>query len=340
VFYTPPSPRTGWISPKGGAVPTVSEEVRRIDLLGQLAKLSKAQLIYILRWLQERGVIGEFNQNSSNKILAETIADRAREVGPQLQQLISKRMAPKPRIARDVLERLTGLIERDYSPADVNKLLGELEYYGILDRVPSGGTYERTSLLARVALEDLDLVKDRFPDLEQLVIRAKGESGVPSAKLQQALNYLLSLPISSIREALREVSGPSSPYRPGRTKETAARALLVRLTTIPANRINAHSPVIARAYNILKGSETFASPSRMGTPVKEVSPKIANFAPPMPRPYQPTQMPQQTYRAAQMSQQTYRAAQMSQQTYRAAQMPQQTYRAAQMPRPVLNTFRV
>jgi len=233
--------------------------------MGRLAALPRYTLINILKRLQARGIISGFDERSTTKILAETIADHADELGTDLDRWLS----PRKRAAVDqkVLDRLTNIIIKEYSPKKVREDLDELLYYGILDQVPSGTSREMAQLLARAALEDLSLVSSRFPDMEELVSEAKQAPAVKTSNLNDAINYLMTLPLSSIRDALRMVSGPGSPYRPGRSKETAARALVANLAREEPSEMAMQSPIISAAYRILTGAQAFSSPTRLGTPV-------------------------------------------------------------------------
>jgi hypothetical protein len=255
----------------------LEEERRRADLLGRLARLTRAQLLEILEDLKSRGIISSYNEDSPDNVLAETISDRLDYLAPRYRALVLNG-APKVPIDRKTLNSLTEKIISDYSPAEVDSFLARLTDYGILTQIPYGTPTDKAGLLARVTLEDLPLVKSRFPELELLVREVNSGVKVNNTSLRQAIEYVTSHPIGEIREALRQVS---SSYRPGRSKDTAARALLARLAALPQRRVEGLLPLSKRAYKILKGEETYTSPSRLGTPVRQ--PLIrGHFSPPKP----------------------------------------------------------
>jgi hypothetical protein len=255
------------------------EERRRIDLLGRLARLTRAQLLEILEDLKSRGIISSYNEGSPDNVLAEIIADRLDYLAPHYRALVLNG-APKVPVDRKILNRLTEKIISDYSPAEIDSFLARLADYGIL-QMPYGTPIDKAGILARVTLEDLPLVKARIPALELLVREVNSGAKVNNTSLLQAIEYVVSQPNREIREALRQLSGPSLPYRPGRSKDTAARVLLARLAAYPQRRVEGLLPLSKRAYKILKGKETYASPSRLGTRTRY--PLIRpNFTPPKP----------------------------------------------------------
>ena len=161
------------------------------------------------------------------------------------------------------VSKLAELIEREYSPRNINSLLGEMLRAGFIDRLPSGTNQQLSNYLAQVVITERDVLGDRFPNLVKLIDVANRRAAVNPVGYQQAYDYLMTLPLKDIRDAVASTSSPSSPYHPGRSKDSGARALL---TNLMEGNVNNLSPVAARAYDILMGRQAHVTPTRLGTP--------------------------------------------------------------------------
>jgi len=177
------------------------------------------------------------------------------------------------------VSKLAELIEREYSPRNINNLLGEMFRAGFIETMPAGTNQQLANYLAWSIISNRSLLGDRFPNLVKLIDEAKRRPVVNTVAYQQAYEYLMTLPLKEIRDAVALTSGPNSPYRPGRSKDSAARALL---TNLMEGNVNNVSPVAAIAYDILTGRQSYATPTRLGTPtrVKQMTYQEQGLPPP------------------------------------------------------------
>ena len=161
------------------------------------------------------------------------------------------------------VNKVAELIDREYSPRNINSLLGEMLKAGIIEQLPAGTNQQLANYLAQIVVAERNLLSARFPNLVKLIDVANRRPTVSPVGYQQAYDYLMTLPLKDIRDAVASTSSPSSPYRPGRSKDSGSRALL---TNLMEGNINNLSPVAAKAYDILTGRQVHVTPTRMGTP--------------------------------------------------------------------------
>ena len=248
-----------------------NEGEEREDLVNKLLEeYSFEELVDLLSQLEDndlyRGGVEPFDENEAAEELASTLIEikdedrlaELEEVAPELSELLSEETSESSPVSESrspVAQTRTYTQAPAYTPASQAPAYtpAQTRTYTPASQAPAYTPAQTSTYTPAAQTRTYSPAQtSTYTPAAQTSYKPQSPHGAVSQQYNPAVNYLAGLGIDQVRYLLRQLSNAYGvPYKPGRSKLTAAEAIVNAISGMPAENVEAISPQLAEAYNML-----------------------------------------------------------------------------------------